>query len=30
MALEDIFLHDRVTGETSRVSVDSTGRQAND
>jgi Tol biopolymer transport system component len=26
---EDVFLHDRQTGQTSRVSVDSTGQQAN-
>ena len=28
--LKDIFVHDRETGETSRVSVDSGGRQAED
>jgi Tol biopolymer transport system component len=28
--VEDIFVHDRVTGETARVSVSSTGAQAND
>jgi Tol biopolymer transport system component len=27
---DDIFVHDRLTGETTRVSVDSTGVQAND
>jgi hypothetical protein len=28
-AAEDVFLHDRITGATTRVSVSSTGRQAN-
>ena len=29
-AAEDVFVHDRQTGETSRVSVDSAGNQGND
>ena len=27
--VHDVFVHDRQTGETTRVSVDSTGTQAN-